>query len=136
VQDTSNIWIYHFSFEGCFAACRRLENAENDCSLAGEGGGGGQHYGYGGGQTANGIGHQTANGGGGGGIQQAGYGGRQYSNPGNEAQFEFPSVRSDYDNTVSHPNAQVTQAFCTMAKRFLQPSGRRFTQIVRTFRDS
>jgi hypothetical protein len=37
-----------------------------------------------------------------------GYGGRQYSNPANNSQFEFPSLRSEYENTVSHPNAQVS----------------------------
>ena len=89
---------------------RRLENAENDCSLAGEGGGGGcggHHYSFGG-QQANGGPQTGVNGGPG-----TGYGGRQYSNSGPTGQFEFPSLRADYDSTVSHPTAQVC-TLCTL----------------------
>lgn len=77
---------------------RRLENAENDCSLAGDGGGH-QPFAY--------SGHQTGNGMVGVGHLAAVTGGRPQLNPTNQGQFEFPSLRSEYENSsVSHPNAQ------------------------------
>ena len=68
-----------------FCERRRLENAENDCSLAGEVQG--NYTGYtGGGQAPP----------------------THYSSQGAH-QFEFPALRTEFENGVSHPNAQVSE---------------------------